>query len=207
MLPVCAEDSDEQIVLAAKGGDLAAMDFLLDKYRSFVCLRARNFFIVGADREDVVQEGMIGLFKAVRDFKVEKLPNFRAFADLCITRQIITALKTATRQKHVPLNSGVSLSKPLYSDGNDTLLDVLESPRSVDPADAVIQREEQDAVRNRMREKLSSFERSVLALYLDGKTYREISDVLERHPKSVDNALQRIKRKIERHLERSMAVT
>ena len=201
------EESDELLVLAAKDGDDAAMNVLLGKYRDLVQVRARSFFIMGADREDVFQEGMIGLFKAIRDFRIEKLSNFRAFATLCVNRQIMTALKAATRQKHVALNTGVSLHRPLYGDGTATLLDIVASPRSIDPLDRVIRHESDGAVQRCMRERLSDFEQGVLSLYLDGKTYREISDVLERGPKSVDNALQRIKRKIKQHLPEQMVVS
>jgi RNA polymerase sporulation-specific sigma factor len=203
-VPTRYEDADELLVLAAKGGDAAAMDVLLDKYRNLVKTRARSFFIMGADRDDVFQEGMIGLFKAVRDFRSEKLSNFRAFATLCVNRQIMTALKAATRQKHVALNTSVSLHRPVFDDGAVTLLDIVESPRSVDPLDRVIRQETDGAVQRCMRERLSDFERGVLSLYLDGKTYREISDLLERGPKAVDNALQRIKRKIKQRLPQQL---
>jgi len=144
---------------------------------------------------------MIGLYKAVRDFRIEKLSSFRAFADLCITRQIITALKTATRRKHIPLNQCVSLNKPVFREGRErTLLDVLESPKASDPQEAVIKQELAVDVRERMGQNLSDFESRVLALYLEGKSYQEMSRDLNRHSKSVDNALQRIKRKIERNL-------
>jgi RNA polymerase sporulation-specific sigma factor len=199
--PARSEETDENIVAAAKAGDAAAMEYLLNKYRDFVRLRARNYFIVGGDREDVIQEGMIGLYKAVRDFRIEKLSSFRAFADLCITRQIITALKTATRRKHIPLNQCVSLNKPVFREGRErTLLDVLESPKASDPQEAVIKQELAVDVRERMGQNLSDFESRVLALYLEGKSYQEMSRDLNRHSKSVDNALQRIKRKIERNL-------
>jgi RNA polymerase sporulation-specific sigma factor len=199
--PTQSGETDENIVAAAKDGDAAAMEYLLNKYRDFVRLRARNYFIVGGDREDVIQEGMIGLYKAVRDFRIEKLSSFRAFADLCITRQIITALKTATRRKHIPLNQCVSLNKPVFREGRErTLLDVLESPKASDPQEAVIKQEIAVDVRERMGQNLSDFEARVLALYLEGKSYQEMSRDLNRHSKSVDNALQRIKRKIERNL-------
>jgi RNA polymerase sporulation-specific sigma factor len=195
------ENPDERVLAAARAGDSGAMEFLLDKYRDLVQFRARSYFIIGADREDVIQEGMIGLYKAVRDFRIEKLASFRAFADLCITRQIITAIKTATRMKHVPLNQYVSLNKPVFrSDGDKTLVDILESPKSADPEDVLVKEEFDTHVRERMEHNLSDLESRVLALYLEGKTYGEMSLELNRHGKSIDNALQRLKRKIEKSL-------
>jgi RNA polymerase sporulation-specific sigma factor len=144
---------------------------------------------------------MIGLFKAIRDFKPDKLSTFRAFAELCITRQIITAVKTATRQKHIPLNSYVSLNKPIYDDESDrTLLDVITGTRITDPEELIISREEFDDIEGKMGEILSPLEWHVLMAYLDGKSYQDIAIKLRRHSKSVDNALQRVKRKLERYL-------
>lgn len=188
------------MLAAARAGDAAAMEHLLDKYCVLVRIRARNYFMIGGDREDVIQEGMIGLYKAIRDFRVEKLASFRAFAELCITRQIITAIKTATRLKHVPLNDSVSLNKPAFQeDGDRTLIDILASPKSCNPEDVVIKNEFYGDVRERMERDLSSLESKVLALYLEGKSYTEMSVELNRHSKSIDNALQRAKRKIERN--------
>ncbi len=160
------------------------------------------YFLAGADREDVVQEGMIGLFKAVRDFRSDKNTAFRAFAELCITRQIITAIKSATRQKHLPLNSYVSLSKPMstHPDDEQAFVGMLEVRSAADPADLVVSAEEIDAMNVSVAEVLSDLEREVLHLYMDGKSYQEIADRLGRHVKSIDNALQRIKRKLEQHL-------
>jgi len=175
---------------------------LIHKYQNFVRAKARSYFLVGADREDIVQEGMIGLYKAVRDFKGDKLSSFKAFAELCITRQMITAIKTATRQKHIPLNSYVSLDKPIYDDESDrTLMDVLSGTQVTDPEELIVNREEVDDIELKMAELLSDLERKVLALYLDGRSYQEISEELNRHVKSIDNALQRVKRKLEKYLE------
>src|SRR5580692_5052355 len=158
-----AEDTDETIVAAARGGDSVAMEFLLNKYRSFVRMRARNYFLMGGDREDVMQEGMIGLYKAVRDFRIEKLVSFRAFAELCITRQIITAIKTATRQKHAPLNHYISLNKPIYDEDSErTLLDVMASQKTSDPEELVVTQEVSDDIRQRIRQNLSELESQVL---------------------------------------------
>lgn len=193
---------DEDLVEAAKAGDDRASEFLIHKYRNFVRVKAKAYFLVGADREDIIQEGMIGLYKAIRDFRRDKLSSFRAFAELCITRQIITAIKTATRQKHIPLNSYVSLNKPIYDDDSDrTLLDVLGGLRVADPEELVINREASARMRQRIRQNLSELEHRVLNLYLDGKSYQEMANELQRHVKSIDNALQRVKRKLERNLE------
>lgn len=157
---------------------------------------------MGADREDIVQEGMIGLFKAIRDYKEDKLSSFKAFAELCITRQIITAIKTATRQKHIPLNSYVSLDKPIYDEESDrTLLDVISESKVTDPEEMIISQEEYSDIELKISELLSDLERKVLSLYLDGRSYQEISEQLNRHVKSIDNALQRVKRKLERYME------
>jgi RNA polymerase sporulation-specific sigma factor len=193
---------DEEIVDLVHKGESEALGFLIHKYRNFVRAKARSYFLIGADKEDIVQEGMIGLFKAIRDFKEDKLSSFKAFAELCITRQIITAIKTATRQKHIPLNSYVSLDKPIYDEESDrTLMDVISGAKVLDPEELIINQEEFDQIEVKMAELLSDLERKVLALYLDGQSYQEISEELNRHVKSIDNALQRVKRKLERYLE------
>ena len=196
--------TDEEIVLEAKeNANNIALDYLINKYRNFVRAKARSYFLIGADREDIIQEGMIGLYKAIRDFRNDKLSSFRAFAELCVTRQIITAIKTATRQKHIPLNSYVSLNKPIYDEDSDrTLLDVLSGTKISDPEELVISREEFIDIETKMGQILSELEWKVLMSYLDGKSYQEIAVDLERHVKSIDNALQRVKRKLERYLEK-----
>jgi RNA polymerase sporulation-specific sigma factor len=192
---------DEEIVQQAKEGSCKAAEYLINKYKNFVRAKARSYFLIGADREDIVQEGMIGLFKAIRDFRQDKLSSFRAFAELCITRQIITAIKTATRQKHIPLNSYVSLNKPLYDEESDrTLLDILSGTRITDPEELIISREEFVNIESKIGEILSDLEWEVLMFYLQGKSYQEIACDLDRHVKSIDNALQRVKRKLERYL-------
>ncbi|AFS69245.1 RNA polymerase sporulation sigma factor SigH [Exiguobacterium antarcticum] len=179
-----------------------ALEFLIERYRNFVRAKARSYFLIGADREDIIQEGMIGLYKAVRDYRTDKLASFKGFAELCITRQMITAIKTATRQKHIPLNSYISLDKPIYDDESErTLLDIITSTVPSDPQILIVNREEYADIESKMDEILSDLERKVLALYLDGRTYQEISDDLDRHVKSIDNALQRVKKKLERYLE------
>jgi RNA polymerase sporulation-specific sigma factor len=191
---------------ARSGGD-QAIAILLGRYRHYARAKARLYFLAGADKEDVVQEGMIGLFKAVRDFERSKNTAFRAFAELCITRQIITAIKAATRQKHLPLNSYVSLSKPASAESGDedSLESTFDAHTEADPADLVVSAEEIEAINASMAEVLSELETEVLHLYIDGKSYQEIANRLGRHVKSIDNALQRIKRKLEGRLGRSAA--
>lgn len=196
------ELSDEDLVEKVRVGNDQALEVLIHKYKNFVRAKARSYFLIGADREDIVQEGMIGLYKSIRDYRDDKLTSFKAFAELCITRQIITAIKTATRQKHIPLNSYVSLDKPIYDEDSDrTLLDVICGSRVSDPEELLINQEEFDDIEVKMGEILSDLERKVLMLYLDGRSYQEIAVDLKRHVKSIDNALQRVKRKLERYLE------
>jgi len=193
---------DEDLVASAKSGDDYASEYLINKYRNFVRVKAKAYFLIGADREDIIQEGMIGLYKAIRDFRADILSSFRAFAELCITRQIITAIKTATRQKHIPLNSYISLNKPIYDEDSDrTLLDVISSIKVSDPEELVINQEASATMRERIRKNLSELECKVLTAYLEGKSYQEMANELNRHVKSIDNALQRVKRKLERNLE------
>lgn len=193
--------TDEEVVLKAKEDNVLAQEYLLHKYRKFVRAKARSYFLIGAEREDIIQEGMIGLYKAIRDFKGDKLSSFRAFAELCVTRQIITAIKTATRQKHIPLNSYVSLNKPIYEEDSDrTLMDVVSGVKVANPEDMIISREEFVDIENKMNNILSDLEWRVLISYLDGKSYQEIATELNRHIKSIDNALQRVKRKLEKYI-------
>jgi RNA polymerase sporulation-specific sigma factor len=195
------EKLDEEVVVEAKKGDVRAQEYLISKYQSFVKAKAKSYFLIGADKEDIYQEGMIGLYKAIRDFKPDKLASFKAFAELCVTRQIITAIKTATRQKHIPLNTYVSLNKPIYDEESDrTLLDILSSLKVSDPEELVISKEEMNHIENEIGEVLSELEMEVLMSYLDGKSYQEIACDLDRHAKSIDNALQRVKRKLEKCL-------
>lgn len=193
---------DEEIAVMAKEGNDEALEYLLCKYKNFVKSKAKSYFLIGADKEDIYQEGMIGLFKAIRDFKDDKLASFKVFAELCITRQIITAVKTATRQKHIPLNTYISLNKPIYDEESDrTLLDIISSMKVSDPEELIIDREEMKNIESRIEEVLSNLEMEVLNSYLDGKSYQEIASDLDRQAKSIDNALQRVKRKLEKCLE------
>ena len=200
------EMTDEQVVRVAqgeRGGETdAALEYLLNKYKNFVRTKARSYFLIGADHEDIVQEGMIGLYKAIRDFREDKLASFRAFAELCVTRQIITAIKTATRQKHIPLNNYVSLNRPIYDEDSDrTLLDVITEEAPTNPEEMLIDREDYYHIEGRIGEMLSELEKDVLERYMDGKSYVEIAESMGRHVKSIDNALQRIKKKLLKYLE------
>jgi RNA polymerase sporulation-specific sigma factor len=194
-----SEMLDEEVIILAKQGETKAQEYLISKYENFVKAKAKSYFLIGADREDIYQEGMIGLFKAIRDFKADKLSSFKAFAELCVTRQIITAIKTATRQKHIPLNTYVSLNKPIYDEESDrTLLDILSEAKVSDPEELIINREELKNMHTEIGGVLSNLEMEVLMSYLDGKSYQEIACDLDRHAKSIDNALQRVKRKLEK---------
>jgi RNA polymerase sporulation-specific sigma factor len=201
------EIGDEDLAARYQGGDLDALNVLLERYRRFARAKARSYFLVGADSDDIEQEGMIGLYKAARDFRSDRLSSFRAFAELCITRQVITAIKAATRQKHQPLNQYVSISGVRGGDdpGEQSVEDLLDDHRIADPADEVVSRERMASMRRSMAEMLSGLEVDVLRLYVQGKSYQEIGDRLGRHVKSIDNALQRIKRKLDAHLQEEQA--
>ncbi len=192
---------DQDLLELIDKGRSYASEVLLKRYKRFVFAKAQTYFLVGGDREDIIQEGMIGLYKAIRDYDETKLTSFRGFAELCITRQIITAIKMATRQKHMPLNSYISLHKPVYDEESDrTLLDIIAESRSEDPQDRMISQEKQLYIERKLFELLSDLELRVLYLYLEGCSYQEISERIHRHQKSIDNALQRIKRKCEQLL-------
>ena len=194
---------DEEVAMEAQNGNKRAQEYLINKYQNFVKSKSKSYFLIGADKEDIYQEGMIGLYKAIRDFRPDKLASFKAFAELCVTRQIITAIKTATRQKHIPLNTYVSLNKPIYEEESDrTLLDVLAGLKVTDPEELVISNEEMKHIEKEIGQVLSDLEMEVLMSYLDGKSYQEIACDLDRHAKSIDNALQRVKRKLEKCLNK-----
>ena len=197
------EMTDDALVAMYQAGDAQALQVLLERYRRFARAKARGYFLVGADSDDIEQEGMIGLFKAARDFRADRQASFRAFAELCITRQVITAIKTATRQKHQPLNQYVSISGVRGGDeaGERSVEDLLDDHYMPDPADEVVSRERMSNMRQSMAEMLSGLEVDVLRLYVEGKSYQEIGEQLGRHVKSIDNALQRIKRKLDVHLQ------
>lgn len=193
---------DEELLRRLRAGDADAEETLYMRYKPVVRSRARTYFLVGADREDIIQEGMIGLYKAVCDYEFDKQASFRVFAELCITRQIITAIKSATRKKHIPLNTYVSLSRPVYDDGESerTLIDVLQTARVSDPEEALIGRESYEAIARDIETILSPLERQSLVLYLQGLSYQQIAAALGRSTKCVDNAIQRVKKKLEERL-------
>jgi RNA polymerase sporulation-specific sigma factor len=182
-----------------RDGDNEALDYLMNKYKILVEKKAKSYFLIGASRDDIIQEGMIGLFKAIRDFKEEKTASFYSFADLCVTRQIISAVKASTRQKHLPLNSYISLNKPSYEEENDktTLIDKMPSRKIINPEDLLIGQENLSIIEHELNERLSKLEKEVLQSYIYGKSYVEIARNLKRPVKSIDNALQRIKKKVE----------
>jgi RNA polymerase sporulation-specific sigma factor len=198
---------DIELVMLAKKGNPKAISILINKYKNFVRSRSKSYFIVGADKEDIIQEGLIGLFKAIRDYNPDKKTSFRAFAELCIMRQIITAIKTATRQKHLPLNSYVSLNKPIFEDNGERIMaDVIASTRTCNPEEIYIALELTKSIKEKMKKYLSSLESSVLAEYLKGLSYYEVAKNIGKHIKSVDNALQRIKRKIQETIKEAYGI-
>ena len=188
----------------AKNGNVEALEYLINKYKNFVRAKARTYFLIGADKEDIIQEGMIGLYKAIRDYRGDRQASFRAFAEICVTRNMITAIKTATRQKHIPLNSYVSLNKPAFDDDSERTLGevVTTTGKAGNPEEVIIHQENLMDIESTMERILSPLEQQVVQLYLEGKSYVEIAQQLNRHVKSVDNALQRVKRKLEQYLEK-----
>jgi RNA polymerase sporulation-specific sigma factor len=193
---------DGYLIALAKQGNAAAYDRLVRRYYGFVRLKASSYFLAGGDADDLIQEGLVGLYKAVRDYRTDRESSFRNFAELCITRQIITAVKTATRNKHTPLNQYVSFSASPASapEGEPTLDEIIPGPSVNDPANQVISSEELQALVACLSTALSDLESRVLALYLDGRSYEEIGGRLDCDTKTVDNALQRVKRKVGVHL-------
>lgn len=194
--------SDEDLLSLHRAGDARAEEALYARYKQIVRSKARTYFLIGADREDIIQEGMIGLYKAVVDYQFDKNTSFRSFAELCITRQIISAIKAATRKKHVPLNTYISFNRPAYESENERpLIDVLTSTRISDPEEVLIGRENYAAVADSIEHSLSRLERDTLGLYLYGYSYQQIADHLQVTSKSVDNAIQRVKKKLEARLK------
>ena len=193
---------DNELVLLAQSGDDMAMEELMGKYKNFVKGKSRTYFLIGADRDDIIQEGMLGLFKAIRDFKPDKQASFHSFAEICVTRQMITAVKTATRQKHTPLNNYISLNKPVYEDETErTLIDHLSMRHNSDPEVILIDNENYAFTNEKIKSMLSKFEYEVLEKYINGQSYNEIAIIMDKSPKSIDNALQRIKKKVLKCLE------
>ena len=194
-----SELSDIELVTEARSGNNEAFEILISRYKPSITAKAKTYFLRGADREDIIQEGLIGLVKAIRDFKSDRTCGFRAFAELCITRQIITAINTSTRQKHIPLNSYVSLyNNESSGEGERMLIDLIEGDSSLNPEEYMIINESYKGIDDKLLKILSKFERSVLEHYIAGKSYVEIAAVVGRPVKSIDNALQRIKHKLEK---------
>lgn len=200
--PNCHEqDLDYELVDMAKQGDKYAINKLIEKYSIMVKAKAKTYFLVGADKEDIIQEGLIGLYKAIRDYDEDKTCSFRYFADICVTRQIITAIKTATRQKHIPLNTYISLNRPMFEEESErTLYDMVTTSLGNDPEGLVIDKEAYKDMENRMKKTLSKFEEEVFIRYLSGQSYSDIAISLSKDAKSVDNAIQRVKKKLEKNL-------
>ena len=206
-VPGAVRGGELAVVLAAQNNDQQACAELCRRYRGMIRCKARSYYLVGADREDIIQEGLIGLYKAIRDYDPTRLASFHSFAELCVTRQIITAVKSATRRKHSPLNGYVSLSRStsMEEDGERLLSDILAAKGVCDPAEIVVAAWETNFIRTGVAEALSPFEARVLTLYSNGRSYQEIADTLGRHTKAVDNALQRVKRKMETQISRCRA--
>ena len=191
--------TDSELVILAQSGDSEAMDTLVERYKNFVRGKSRTYFLIGADKEDIIQEGMIGLFKAVRDFRYERGASFKTFADLCVTRQILTAVKNAMRQKHAPLNFYVSLNHSQNESENDLPhYEISDTNKMLNPEDIIINKEKTGILSLKISEVLSDYELLVLSLFLQGKSYEIIGKAIGKDVKSVDNASQRIKRKFEK---------
>jgi RNA polymerase sporulation-specific sigma factor len=194
---------DEELVAAWRGGDERAAEMLIERYKNMVRMKSRPYFLIGADREDLVQEGMIGLYKAVRDYSSGHEMSFRSFADMCVHRQIITAIKRATRKKHTPLNTYVSIYRNEDEERERPLIDTMQTVRTENPEELFISRESLEGMRGMLEDMLSPLEKRVLDLFLDGRSYQEISEIIGRGTKTVDNALQRIKKKLEVYLDKN----
>ncbi len=193
--------TDEELIKLSKNEDGYYTELLLERYRNFVRSKTRTYFLIGADKEDIIQEGMIGLYKAIRDYKPNSGATFRSFAELCVTRQIITAIKKATRQKHIPLNSYISLNKPIYDDENERiLLDTFIGKNILNPEEIMLDKERFFDIESKLSQNLSKLELKVLRKYLEGKSYTEIAVQINKSEKSIDNALQRIKKKIAKYI-------
>lgn len=195
------ENKDGKLVRLAQSGDNDAMEQLCAEYKDTVRMLARPYFLIGADRDDLIQEGMIGLYKAVRDYEPGHDMSFRSFAELCIVRQIITAIKQATRKKHVPLNTYISFYKATDDENERTLIDTMPAARTDNPEELIISRESMTDMTKMLDTMLTPLEKNVLELFLEGHSYQEIAAALGRRPKTVDNALQRIKKKLEAYLK------
>ena len=191
--------NDEQLIELIQNGDKYAIDFLIEKYKDLVNMKVSKYFMIGAEKEDIIQEGMIGLFKAIQGYNPEKQNSFKTFANLCVERQLITAIKTSNRQKHMPLNSYLSLSASVYNTGDDesdsTMIEYFDSHTTEDPLDTITKKEYYQRVENAIDKTLSKFEKQVLERFIKGESYVSIAEKLDAPVKSVDNAIQRIRKK------------
>lgn len=188
--------SDENLIREIRLGNIDAQDYLLEKYRNIVNMKANRFFLIGAESDDMIQEGMIGLFKAIQSFDLEKNISFKTFANLCIERQLITAIKTSNRQKHMPLNSYFSLNITAYNENEDTeVIDILDANLVEDPLETITKREYREFLESKIEQNLSSFEKKVLDKYIQGDSYINIAEKLNSPVKAIDNAIQRIRKK------------
>ena len=193
--------TDEELVLLAQKGNEEASEFITAKYFSYVRNKSRAYYLVGGEVEDIIQEGLIGLYEAIKDYSPDKQASFKTFMDICVTRQIMTAIKTASRQKHIPLNTYVSLNKPLFNDETDkSYEDTLVLSRKEDPESLYLDHEKTNEINKEIKNSLSTFEYKVLKLYLQGVSYLNIAKVLEKEEKAIDNAIQRIRKKLSRNL-------
>lgn len=198
---ITQEDLDNNYILEIKNGNVDALNKIMEKYKSYVYLKAKPFFIVGAEKEDIIQEGMIGLFKAIKGYDLDKDVSFKSFADLCIKRQIITAIKTSNRQKHIPLNSYISLSKtPSNEDDDREIIELIDKDPIPDPLETITIKETYKKIEMKLTEILSDFEQKVFTEYIAGESYANIAKKLDSHQKAIDNAIQRIKKKFEKHI-------
>lgn len=198
---ISQNEIDNKYIQEIKNGNIDALNKIMEKYKSYVYMKAKPFFIVGAEREDIVQEGMIGLFKAIKGYNFEKDVSFKIFADLCIRRQIMTAIKASTRQKHIPLNSYLSLNKTAFDDEDDrAVVEMLDIDSVPDPLDTITTKETYQKIGMTMSEVLSDFEQKVFSEYINGESYSNIAKKLNSHPKAIDNAVQRIKKKFEKYI-------
>lgn len=192
---------DNNYIHEIKKGNVDALNKIMEKYKTYVYLKAKPFFMVGAEKEDIIQEGMIGLFKAIKGYDCDKDVSFKSFADLCIKRQIMTAIKTSTRQKHIPLNSYVSLNKTAFDEDDDrAIIEMIDTDTVPDPLETVTTKEKYQKIGTKMTKVLSGFEQKVFSEYINGESYVDIARKLDSHPKAIDNAVQRIKKKFEKYI-------
>ena len=196
-----SEELDIQYISEIKNGNVDALNKIMEKYKSYVYIKAKPFFIVGAEHEDIIQEGMIGLYKAIKNYDTNKDVSFKMFADLCIRRQIITAIKASNRQKHIPLNSYISLSKSSSNEDDDReFIEILDKSPIPDPLDTITTKETYQKIETKISEVLSDFEQQVFNEYISGESYANIAKKINSHPKAIDNAVQRIKKKFEKYI-------